>query len=137
MNVITKIKTLFVFVSLLGSYSICFSQDFNYQKNYQLYQQVVHGEKKLENLTPEERKQVVIMHRVLSSSSDDEGSEECRDAKERARSAADELAHCAKRLKSCAENHDFSDDCYTEYRKTKNAFDEYETAVSEVSSECD
>ena len=122
---------------LIGFYTICFSQDFNYQKAYQLYQQVVRGEKKLENLTSEERRQVMIIHRALSSSSDDEGSEDCREAKESARSAADELAYYAKKLKSCAENYDFSDDCYTEYRRTKNAFDDYESAVSDVSSECD
>ena len=95
------------------------------------------GEKKLENLSPEERRQVIIMHRLLSSSSDEGGSEECREAKESARSAADELAYYAKRLKDCAENYDLSYDCYTEYRRTKNAFDDYESAVSEVSSECD
>ncbi|MFX0115215.1 MAG: hypothetical protein ACFFB3_11770 [Candidatus Hodarchaeota archaeon] len=87
-------------------------------------------------MSPEERRQVIIMHRLLSSSSDEGEAEECREAKERARSAADELAYYAKRLKGCAENYDFSDDCYTEYRRTKNAFDEYESAVSEVSSEC-
>lgn len=142
MNMITKIGSyilicIFVLVSFLWFSSICFSQDFNYPKAYQLYQQVVRGEKKLENLTPDEKKQVIIMHRILSRSSDDEESEECREAKERAESAADELAYYAKRLKDCAENYNFSDDCCSEYKRTKNAFDEYEAAVSEVSSECD
>ena len=112
-----------------------YSQNFDYKKAYQLYLQVLRGEKKIENLTPEERKQVIIIHRIMSSSRE-KGSEECREAKERARSAADELVYYAERLKRCAESYDFSDDCYTEFRRTKNAFEEYESAVSEVSSEC-
>jgi len=126
---------LFSLLMVQVSPSSGFSQNFDYRKAYQLYLQVLRGEKKIENLTPEERKQVIIIHRILSSSKE-EGSEECREAKERARSAADELVYYAERLKRCAESYNFSDDCYTEFRRTKNAFEEYESAVSEVSSEC-
>jgi len=131
------IVCLFALVSCFVFFSVGSSQNFDYKKAYQLYLQVLRGEKKLENLTPDERKQVLIMHRIISSSKDNEGSEECQEAKERAHSAAGELGYYANKLKNCAETYDFSDDCYTEFRRTKNAFEEYEAAVSEVSSECD
>jgi len=132
-----SIACLFALVSYFVFVSVGSSQNFDYEKAFQLYLQVLRGEKKFQNLTPEEQKQVIMIHRIISSGSGDEGSQECREAKERARSAADELAHYANKLKNCAESHDFSDDCYTEFRRTKNAFEEYESAVSEVSSECD
>ena len=112
-----------------------YSENFNYQKAFQLYLQVLRGEKKIQSLTPEERRQVIIIHRIISSSRE-QGSEECREAKERARAAAEELADYARKLKNCAESYDFSDDCYTEFRRTKDAFEDYESAVSDVSSEC-
>ena len=129
--------SLFVIVIYISISSIGNSQNFDYKKAYQLYLQVLNGEKKFENLTTEEQEQVLIIRRIIANSSDDSGSEECRDAKEHARSAADELAHYAKRLKGCAENYDFSDDCSSEFRRTKNAFGEYESAVSDISSECE
>ena len=100
-------------------------------------------------------------------------SEECEDAMYEAESYADDLEsrakklrRCAsaedaydlerraKKLQSCAGYDDYTDDCYSEfrkvkraysnvevcdseYRKTKSAFSDYESAVSEVSSYCD
>lgn len=113
------------------------AQDMDYNKALQLYLQVLRGEKKLADLTPQEQQQVLIMHRVMSRGGDDSGSSECRDARERARSAAEDLASRAGRLKSCAENTDYSDDCSSEFRRVKSAFSDYESAVSEVSSDCD
>lgn len=60
----------------------------------------------------------------------------CEDATSEAESAASDLAGYARRLQQCAENEDFSDDCYTEFRRVKSAYDSYESAVSEVSSNC-
>jgi len=100
-------------------------------------------------------------------------SEECEDAMYDAESYADDLESRAKKLRRCASNEDapdlerrakklqscagyddYTDDCYSEfrkvkreysnaevcyseYRKTKSAFSDYESAVSEVSSYCD
>jgi len=73
----------------------------------------------------------------LASSINTYSSEECRDAKEEAEYAANELEYAARRLASCASNHDYYDDCYSEFRAVKNAYDDYESTVSRVSSECD
>ncbi len=67
---------------------------------------------------------------------------------------ADDFERRAKKLQRCAGYMDFSDDCYSEFRKvkreyrnsevcyreykrTKSAFSDYESAVSDVSSYCD
>ncbi len=66
----------------------------------------------------------------------------------------EDLERRAKKLQRCAGYVDFSDDCYSEfrkvkreynnsevcyreYRRTKSAFSDYESAVSEVSSYCE
>ena len=60
----------------------------------------------------------------------------CADSKNNAESAASDLASYARRLQQCAENEDFTDDCYTEFRRVKSAYEEYESSVSSVSSDC-
>jgi len=62
---------------------------------------------------------------------------ECEDARSRAESVASDLSSYARRLEQCADNQDFSDDCYTEFRRVKSAHGDYESAVSEVSSYCE
>ena len=62
---------------------------------------------------------------------------ECEDARSSAESAASDLSSYARRLAQCADNQDFSDDCYTEFRRVKSAHGDYESAVSEVSSYCE
>src|SRR5689334_22860855 len=107
------------------------AQEFNYQRAMANYKAVISGQKKLEQLSPQEQKEVLAMARVMSvkSSSSDDESEECTDAKQRATSAAAELADYARRLKNCAESGDTSDDCGSEFRHVKNAQYDYESAV--------
>ena len=61
----------------------------------------------------------------------------CEDARNDAESAASDLAGYARRLQQCAESVNFSDDCYTEFRRVKSAYDTYESALSDVSSDCE
>jgi hypothetical protein len=80
----------------------------------------------------------VLALAVSSSASAQYGySSDCEDARNDAESAASDLAGYARRLQQCAENEDFSDDCYTEFRRVKSAYDSYESTVSEVSSDCE
>lgn len=62
---------------------------------------------------------------------------DCEDARNSAESAAGELSSYARRLEQCADNQDFSDDCYAEFLRVKSAYDDYESAVSDVSSYCE
>lgn len=132
---IMRILVLSIFLTFASSV-IVNAQSPNYDQALKLYLQVINGQKKMQELSPEQQHQVIIIHRIISKTSDGNTSSECQDARDRARSAADDLATYARRLKSCAENHDYSDDCSSEYRRTKNAYRDYETAVSEVSSHC-
>lgn len=61
---------------------------------------------------------------------------ECEDAKSTAESASSDLASYSRRLQQCAESEDFSDDCNSEFRRVRSAYDDYESAVSDVSSYC-
>lgn len=121
-----------VVVMLLGC-AAADAQDL--QRGYRNYQEVLRGTKKLEQLSPEERSEVLAIYRKLSASREG-GSSQCRDARERARSAADDLANYSRRLKICAESEDYSDDCSTEFRRVRNAHSYYESAVSDVGSHC-
>lgn len=102
-----------------------------------LYQQVISGQKKLENLTQEQQMQVIAVHKVLSRSECDGCSRDCRNAKEQAESYRSDLESYTKRLYSCVNGNDLTDDCSSEFRRVKSAHSDYESAVSDVNSDCD
>ena len=108
------------------------------QRGLRNYQDVVAGRKKLDQLSPQEQQEVLIVfRRVRAAHNRGNKSAACRDAADRAESAASELADRARRLRSCAESQDFTDDCDTEFRRVRSAHSDYESAVSSYKSECD
>jgi hypothetical protein len=112
-----------------------FAQDL--QRGIRNYRDIVAGRKTLEQLSTQEREEVLIIFRRLRSQRAESGrSSDCRDARSRAESAASDLAGYARRLQRCAEGQDFTDDCSSEFRRVRSAYDDYESAVSEVSSYC-
>lgn len=104
---------------------------------YQLYQQVISGKTKLDSLTLEQQRQVLGIHTALSRSSCDGCSDDCRDAREQAESYRSDLEGYTKRLYRCIESNDLTDDCYSEFRRVKSYHNDFESAVSNVSSYCD
>jgi hypothetical protein len=102
----------------------------------ELYRDVLSGRRTQESLTLEEQQLVTIAVRVLRASSSRSSNSECREARERARSAADEVASYTRKLGSCVDSDDFTDDCSTEFRRVRNAHSDYESAVSSVNSYC-
>lgn len=107
------------------------------QRGIRNYQDVMSGKKKLEQLSPQEREEVLIVFRRLQAQRQGSNrSPQCRDALARAESAASDLADYARRLRNCAEAQDYTDDCSTEFRRVRNAHDDYESAVSDVGSYC-
>ena len=103
----------------------------------QLYREVMSGRRKVESLSPEELNAVLAIHRRLRRSTVTGGKPACRDAMERAESAAEDVASRGRRLISCVQNEDHRDDCSSEFRRLRSAHSDYESAVSEVQSECD
>lgn len=131
----TWLAALLLCVSSAMCSSLTFAQDFN--RGLKNYQEIMAGRKKLDQLTPQERQEVIIIHtRVQASRAASGGSRECQNARSEAKSKASELADYARRLRSCAEAEDLSDDCDSEFRRVKNAHSDYESAVSDVSSAC-
>jgi hypothetical protein len=106
------------------------------QRGLRNYQDVMGGRKKLEQLSPQERQEVLVIFRRIKSKSDDGKTSECKDARDRAATAAVELADRSRKLRSCAEAEDYSEDCSTEFRRVKNVYSDYEDAVSTVRSYC-
>jgi hypothetical protein len=107
------------------------------QRGLRNYQEIMAGRKKLDQLSPLEQQEVLIVFRRVKAAQNRTGkSSACRDAQERAESAASELADRAKRLRNCAESQDYNDDCSSEFRRAKSAHSDYEDAVSSVQSEC-
>lgn len=111
-----------------------FAQDL--QRGLRNYQEIVSGKKKLEQLSPQEKNEVLIIFKRVKARSDSGKSSDCRDAEERAESAASDLSDYARRLRNCAEAQDFNDDCSSEFRRVKNAYSDYEDAVSAFNSYC-
>lgn len=126
-----------VLLCLGGFFSseIVLSQD--YQRALRNYQEIGAGRKKMDQLSRQEQQEVLQIHRrVQAARAVGGGSSECRQAKEEATNAASELASYSRRLRSCAESADLSDDCSSEFRRVKNAFGDYESAVAAISSAC-
>lgn len=106
------------------------------QRGFKNYQDVLGGRKTIEQLSSQERSEVLQIHRILQARRAAGKSAECESALEQAKSTASELADYSRRLRNCAEAADFSDDCSTEFRRARNAHSDYESAVSSVNSYC-
>jgi hypothetical protein len=112
-------------------------EKFDADKAFRLYNEVLIGNRKFESLTESEKRQVLRVHQALIAGREDNGSEDCKHARNDAESAANELEYDAQKLANCASRKDLDNNCESEFRKTKNAFEEYNSAVSDVDSECD
>lgn len=120
-----------------GYHSDVWAQSLDSKKAFEMYRRVMEGELKFEDLTADEQRTILDVHRILRNTAPSDASEVCSDAHDRASSASDDLSSAAGRLKSCAESRNFDDDCSSEMRRARNAHSDYESAVSDVSSECD
>lgn len=61
----------------------------------------------------------------------------CSDAIDAYNDAISDIDSYLKRYARCLQNSEGSDDCSSEFRKLKNAQNDFESAVSEYQSECD
>lgn len=138
MSMAIRVVAAAVCLALLG----VAAQAQDLQRGLRNYQEILAGRKTMKQLSPPEVEEVIRVHRIVQANRAGGGgnsttkSSQCRDARDEARSKASDLADYAKKLRNCAEAGDLSDDCETEFRRTKNAFEDYESAVSDVESEC-
>lgn len=106
----------------------------NEEKDWmRLYLEIAAGKRSLDSLSVSDRQQIITMHSILSRGSCGNYSGRCAEAcesKKRLEEAANDLAVCAKQAS-------LSEDCSRKFRYTKDAFFEYENAISDVSGECD
>ena len=104
---------------------------------FQLYQDVMSGQREFDGLTQEQQWQVLQVHKMLSRDQCEGCSDDCRDARDRAGSYRDDLEGYTRKLYKCIERIDLTDDCYREFRRVKSSHSDFESAVSEVGSYCD
>ncbi|MGN6094271.1 MAG: hypothetical protein ACTHOL_18120 [Luteibacter jiangsuensis] len=100
------------------------------------YQAIVNGQKRLDSLSPEEQREVIFVYRAMKDAHDGTNTTECQSAREGARAAASESLGYAKRYMQCLANADLTEDCSSEFRREKNAQEDYENAVLSVQGEC-
>lgn len=132
--------SLKIFLALILAFGVLasspvLSQDL--QRGLKNYQEIMSGKKRLEQLSPQEQQEVIIIYQRLKARRyGNDKSSDCQDALSRAESSASELADYARRLRNCAEAQNYSDDCNSEFRRVKNSYSDYESAVSSVGSYC-
>lgn len=118
---------------LLVVFSVAFAKQApnSYDKQIQLYMQVMRGERSVDSLTPAEKAQVISVQRLMANSCGNlKGKcQEVCEAANQLKDAANDLAHCANR-------HDYGDDCRRKFRDTRDSFDQYESSVSNASGDC-
>jgi hypothetical protein len=61
---------------------------------------------------------------------------DCESARDQYNSAIEQIASYMRRYAQCVTGSQGSDDCSSEFRRLRNAHDDFETAVSEIGSEC-
>jgi hypothetical protein len=126
------IKRIFIVYFLVFSSGITIAQTpMEFKKAAQIYSQIVRGERKFETLSPSEKQQVLSVQHLFSNSCGNLYGK-CNVVCE----AANELKNAADDLSSCANRHDYSEDCLSHYRETKDKFEQYESAVSDASGDC-
>ncbi len=65
------------------------------------------------------------------------GPEECRDAVDHYNSVLEDVSSTLRQYGKCVASSQGHDECSMEFRRLKNAQDDFESAVSEIESECD
>ena len=82
------------------------------------------------------RKLLLAAALALGLSGPTRAASECSDAVNSYKSAVDDISYDLKRYSRCVGNSDGRDDCSSEFRRLKNAQDDFESAVSSYESEC-
>lgn len=106
-------------------------------KAFGLYNEVITGKRKFESLTEPEKRQVQRVYEALIAGRGDTGPEDCENARNDAESAANEFEYDDQKFANCAKSKDLDNNCEREFKRAKDAFEEYNSAVSNVDSECD
>jgi hypothetical protein len=119
---------------VLGMGSNTPAQNYDFERGLRNYRAIMGGTKTLDQLSAEERLEVFMILQRLRSRN--ESSEDCKKAKDSARSTASELEGYAKKVMRCADGSNLTDDCSSEFRRTKSAHSGYESMVSRVKREC-
>ena len=132
-----RVRTLVALMFAFGVLASLPAHSQDLQRGLKNYQEIMRGTKKVEQLSPQEKQEVIITYqRLAARKSGNDKSPDCQDARSRAESSASELADYARRLRDCAESQDYNDDCSSEFRRVKNSYSDYESAVSSVGSYC-
>jgi hypothetical protein len=128
---------LLSFVVFLLVLSSATSNALDLERGLKNYRALLAGEMNFNQLSAEHREEVLMILSIIKNQGSSDDTEDCKDARDRVSRAADDLESRSKKLMRCASADNYSDDCSTEYRRTKSAHSDYDSAVSNFRSECD
>jgi hypothetical protein len=105
-------------LALIGSIIVwvLFLTAWNPRTTLTLYRDVVSGRRTFESLSPGEQQMVRAVIRASRHRLPAGTTPQCRDAIERAQTAAEDVAAQSRRLTSCVEGEDYRDDCASPFR---------------------
>ena len=101
------------------------------------YQEVMSGRMAIEDLSFEQRRQLItIQEGIVTRSSCDGCSEECRASRQGAEGYRVDLEIDISQLSRCIGRSDLTDDCFTEFSRVQSSHSEFEAAVANSVSYC-
>jgi len=111
------------------------AQEYDAQRAIKNYQAVQSGKVSFESLSEAEKTELGLLI-MASKSKPPKDTRECKESWESAESKASQLSDYSNQLKRCIDAGNYEDDCSTKFRNVKYAYSDYESAVSQVHSEC-
>lgn len=123
-------------VALSGVNARAQAPQLDLQRGLENYKAVMAGSKQYGQLSAPEKNEIAAIARVMRRNNPPKNTSECRSAWSEARDAADEVSSAASALKSCVDAGDYSEDCSGRFGRVRSAYNDYESAVSDVTSYC-
>lgn len=108
----------------------------DYNETLKLYKQIMAGQIKLDDLSPTQQRDVLAIFQELKREECENCTDECIQNRKDANNLRGELAEYIKKLYNCIQENDLSNDCYSEFRRVKSLYSDFESSISNVSNSC-
>jgi len=99
-------------------------------------QEILAGRRTLEQFSSTEQLEIINAYKAIHPSQDKKISEECENLLNSSKDASNAISEYSKKLQYCIVSGNYVDECYSEFRRIKNAYSDYETSVATFKSRC-
>jgi hypothetical protein len=131
------IAVLLIFSSIDTSTAAEAQEEFKANEAFGLFNEVVAGKRTFESLTEPEKREVLRVYQDLRDGRQDDGFENCKNARNDAQSAANGFEYDAEKLANCAKSNDVDNNCERAFKRAKDALEQYNSAASNLRAKCD